>query len=109
MIGARKDLRKLDFDDLFIISSYALGYNRHQIADYLKINESAIRRRMRKFDEIFGGIYVDRLDNGVRIFTKEGFKLAAKVIIFLRWISSLDHSVPSPKDPRPNKRNRQPI
>lgn len=83
-------IRTLDMDDLLIIDEYANGHTATKICKMVGLTPPAICHRFKKYQALFGNIYVLRGENNYRVrFNNQGFKLAGYVHKALLSIKAL--------------------
>jgi DNA-binding transcriptional LysR family regulator len=79
------DIRKLDFDDLYILEQLYTGKKLTSIAKSLNISQPAVSQRLRKIEEVFKYQVISYEGRKIRL-TYDGMDLAQRAISALNFI-----------------------
>src|SRR6478735_10985771 len=85
------DLRRLDFDDLWLLQLLLEGKTLVSIASHLKISQPAVSQRLRKIEDVFLTPILTQKGRRL-VLTDEGVALAEKARAALRILENVPSS-----------------
>jgi DNA-binding transcriptional LysR family regulator len=87
--GLLEKYRSLDFDDLCVLALAYDGHSFKQISMSLNLTPPAISHRRRKYQEIWGELFLPYKRNGQRTLTEDGKVICKKIKSILCFLMDL--------------------